>query len=533
MPILDTPVRTEATLNDTADPAHWPVTVYPMDEHNQKLVANAHPPQWQNPIASGRYNLVVIGAGTAGLIGALGTSGLGGKVALIERHLLGGDCLNWGCVPSKTIIRSARVIGELHKAAEMGVSVPDGTRVEFGAIMARMRALRADISHDDSQQRLTRDGVEVFLGAAKFTGPDTVEVFDGKQRQILHFAKALIATGGRARNLPLPGLAEAGYLTNETLFQLIEQPRRLAVIGGGPIGAEMAQAFARFGTQVTVFIRDNHFLPKEDRDAAAVVERALRRDGVEFICDADLQEVAVAESGKTLHYKQDGKPGKLEVDAILVSVGRVPNVEGLGLEAAGVAYTEQGVTVNDSLRTTNPRVYAAGDVAMKYQFTHMADAASRIVLQNALFPGPKKKLSDLVVPWTTYTDPEVAHVGMYAQEAETNGIQVETFIQPLTKVDRSRTDSETEGFVKIHVKKGTDRILGATIVASQAGEMINEITLAMVAGLGLKTLATVIHTYPTQSEAIKKVADAYNRTRLTPGVKKLFSAWLRWSRRAR
>ena len=288
-----------------------------MDEHNHRLIANAHPPDWQNPTASGRYNLVVIGAGTAGLIGALGAAGLGGKVALIERHLLGGDCLNWGCVPSKAIIRSARTIAELRKAAELGVGVPAGTQIDFGAIMARMRSLRAEISDDDSLQRLTRDGVEVFLGEARFTGPDTIEVFDGKERQTLHFAKALIATGGRARTLPVPGLAEAGYLTNETLFQLTELPRRLAVIGGGPIGAEMAQAFARFGAQVTMFIKDNHFLPREDRDAAAIVQRVFEREGVQLICDAMLQEVTQQGDAKVLHYTLDGRPATLAVDAIL------------------------------------------------------------------------------------------------------------------------------------------------------------------------------------------------------------------------
>lgn len=517
---------------DTADDvAHWPVTVPPMDEFNRKLVLNAHPPQYQNPRAEGRYNLVVIGAGTAGLVGSIAAAGLGGKSALIERHLLGGDCLNWGCVPSKAIIRSARVMGELRRAAELGIHVPEGVQVDFGAVMARMRSLRADISHDDSMARLQREGVEVFLGEARFTGPDTVEVFDGVERQTLRFARAMIATGGRARELPLPGLAEAGYLTNETLFQLTEQPRRLAVVGGGPIGAEMAQTFARLGTDVTIFIQDNAFLPKEDREAAAVVDAAFRRDGVRFIYGADLQQVMRSETGKVLHYQQEGQPGQLEVDAILVSVGRLPNVEGLNLEAAGVAYTPQGVTVDDGLRTTNPRIFAAGDVALKYQFTHMADAAARIVLQNALFPGPKKKLSDLVIPWTTYTDPEVAHVGRYAHELDAAGVAYDVFHKSLSEVDRARTDGETEGFVKVLVRRGTDQILGATIVASNAGEMINELTLAMVAGLGLKTLSTVIHPYPVQSEAIKKIADGYNRTRLTPTVKRVFETWLSWARR--
>jgi pyruvate/2-oxoglutarate dehydrogenase complex dihydrolipoamide dehydrogenase (E3) component len=448
------PAGATAPESGEHDPLAYPI--HPLDVHNRNLLANAHPAGYRNPAPTGRYNLVVIGAGTAGLIGSLGAAGLGGKVALIERHLLGGDCLNWGCVPSKSIIRSAKIVAELRKAAEMGVHAPDGMHVDFGAVMARMRSLRAEISHHDSMSRLTDDGVEVFLGEAKFTGPNTIEVFDGAQTQTLHFAKALIATGGRARTLPVPGLREAGYLTNETLFQLTELPRRLAVIGGGPIGAEMAQAFARFGAEVTVLLRSDRFLPREDRDAAAIVQRAFEQDGIRTLTNVDLQEVSMNATGKVLHFARDGRREKLEVDAILLSIGRTPNVDGLGLESAGVAYTERGVQVDDHLRTTNPHVFAAGDVALETQFTHMADASARIVLQNALFPGPKQKLSDLVVPWTTFTDPEVAHVGMYVQEAEAAGIGVETFTKSLSEVDRSRTDGATDGFVKVHVKRYCD-----------------------------------------------------------------------------
>jgi pyruvate/2-oxoglutarate dehydrogenase complex dihydrolipoamide dehydrogenase (E3) component len=517
----------EPIVNGASPARHVP----PMDVHNQRLVANAHPADWQNPTPNGRYNLVVIGSGTAGLVGAIGAAGLGGKIALVERHLLGGDCLNWGCVPSKSIIRSARTMAELRNAAAMGVKVVGDAQADFGAIMERMRALRADISADDSHTRITREGVELYLGQARFTSPTTIEVSSGRERRTLEFAKALIATGGRARALDVPGLAEAGFLTNESLFQLTEQPRRMAIIGGGPIGAEMAQAFARFGTEVTMLIKDDHFLPREDRDAAEIVARVFAREGVTFLRGAMLQAVSPTATGKLLHYEVAGRQEYIEVDAILVSIGRVPNIEGMDLEAANVAWSAHGVEVDETLRTTNPRIYAAGDVAIKHQFTHMADASARIVLQNALFPGPKQKLSQLVVPWTTFTDPEVAHVGMYVHEAEAAGIQVETFQKSLEEVDRSRTDGEIEGFVKIHVKKGSDKILGATIVASQAGEMLNEITLAMVAGIGLKQLATVIHPYPVQAEAIKKVADAYNRTRLTPLLRWLLGAWMQWSRR--
>jgi len=532
------PVTDESTERPNA-PAHpngqtpddvFPVTVRPMDEHNRALLTNAHPPGWQNPPPSGRYNLIAIGAGTAGLVATIGGAGLGAKTALIERNLMGGDCLNWGCVPSKSIIRPARVVGEIRQGRSMGVHAPD-PEINFGQIMARMRRVRADISQDDSVQRVQDEGVDLFLGNARFVGPNTVEVDYNGERQTLDFAKAVITTGSRPRLPNIPGLSECDYLTNETIFQLTEQPRRLAVLGGGPIGSEMAQTFARLGTDVTVLELADQIMIREDPDAARVVQEALVRDGVTLVLKAMVKSVDVTDNGcKVIHYEHEGEQKQCEVDALLISVGRTPNVESLNLEAAGVDYTARGVVVDDTLQTTNPNIYAAGDVAFKYQFTHAADATARIVLQNALFPLPKKKASDLVMPWCTYTDPEVAHVGLHENQAREQGIAVETFIQSLGEVDRGKADGETEGFVKIHIKKGSDEILGATIVASHAGEMINEITTAMVGGVGLKTLASVIHPYPTQSEAIKKIADAYNRTRLTPFVKQLFTRWLAWQR---
>lgn len=520
----------ESTFTPLPDSA-YPVQVQPMDDYNKELLSNARPPGWQNPTPSGRYNLVVIGAGTAGIIAALGAAGLGAKVALIEKHLFGGDCLYAGCVPSKAIIRSARVVGELRRGREFGVHVEEGAvRVNFGEVMGRMRRLRAEISYDDSAHRFRREGVDVYVGTARFTGPDTVEVDDGNQPVTLTFKKAAICTGSHARVLPIPGLREAGYLTNETLFQLTEQPRRLAVLGSGPIGAEMAQTFARLGTQVTILERMGQILSKEDPDAAQVVQAALAQDGVDLCFGVEVTRVEVTATGKRLYFTQQGAEQSVEVDAILVAAGRVPGLDGLNLEAAGVQYNERAVVTDETLQTTNPHIYASGDVAQKYQFTHMADATSRLLLRNALFPGPKQKLSSLVVPWCTYTDPQIAHVGLNEKSAQEQGIAIDTFSKDFAEIDRARTDGETAGFVKIHLKKGTDTIVGATIVASEAGEMISELTTAMVGGLGLKTLATVIHPYPVQAEAIKKIADMYNRTRLTPLVKRAFQAWLRWTR---
>lgn len=499
--------------------------VLPADEHNQLLVSNVHPPEWKNPDPAPSYNLVVIGAGTAGLVTAAGAAGLGARVALIEKHLLGGDCLNVGCVPSKCVIRSSRVLEEVRMASELHVRVPEGTKADFPAVMERMRRLRARISDHDSARRFQQLGVDVFLGEGRFTGRDAIEV-DGKT---LRFSKAVIATGARPAAPPIPGLAETGYLTNETVFSLTDLPRRLAVIGAGPIGCEMSQAFRRLGSEVSILEAQSQILTREDRDAAAIVQKAFVRDGVNLVLGCKILKVESRGAEKIIQFEGNGACRDLSVDEILVGVGRAPNVEGLNLEGAGVEYTRHGVRVNDYLQTTNPRIYAAGDICLPYKFTHVADATARIAIQNALFLG-RKRWSALIIPWCTYTDPEIAHVGMYERDAAERGIRVETFIRHLSDVDRAIADGEEEGFVKIHVRKGTDHILGATVVARHAGEMISEITTAMVGKVGLKTIANVIHPYPTQVEAIRQVADAYNRTRMTPGVRKLFTRWFAWTR---
>ena len=500
--------------------------VLPHDVHNEALVSNVHPADWKNPEPASRYNLVVIGAGTAGLVTAAGAAGLGAKVALVERNLLGGDCLNVGCVPSKCIIRSSRVVADIREADQFGIRVPEGMGVDFPAVMERMRRLRAQISAHDSAKRFKDLGVDVFLGEGRFSGPDTLEVA-GK---MLRFKKAVIATGTRPVHPTIQGLVETDFLTNETVFSLTERPRRLAVIGGGPIGCELAQAFRRLGCEVTLFHNAPHILNREDSDAADILQRSFIHDGIRLILNCKTKRVERKNGSKVIHIECGGKEDEIAVDEILAGAGRAPNVEGLNLEAVGVKYDKrEGVQVNEHLQTTNPRIYAAGDICLKYKFTHTADATARMVIQNALFLG-RKKQSVLTIPWCTYTDPEIAHVGMYERDAQERGIAVDTFIRPLNDVDRAIADGEEEGFVKIHVRKGTDEILGATIVARHAGEMLSEITLAMVGHFGLGTLSNVIHPYPTQAEAIKQVADAYNRTRLTPFIKGLFTRWLAWRR---
>jgi pyruvate/2-oxoglutarate dehydrogenase complex dihydrolipoamide dehydrogenase (E3) component len=424
------------------------------------------------------------------------------------------------------VIRASRAAADLRDAERFGVHAGAGSRIDFAAAMRRMRSVRALISHHDSVERFSGLGVDVFLGDARFVGPDAVEV-DGQR---LRFKRAVIATGARAAHPAIEGLGALGYLTNESVFSLTECPAELSVIGGGPIGCELAQAFQRLGSQVTLIHNKQHVLDREDADAAALVQKALLRDGVRLVLGCGTQRAERRGARKVLVCACPGRHADVTGDEILAGAGRAPNVEGLELERVGVRYdARRGIEVNDRLQTTNPRIYAAGDVCMDWKFTHAADFAARIVIQNALFFG-RRKLSSLTMPWCTYTDPEVAHVGLSEHDAARRGITVTTFVRPLSEVDRAVTDGEEEGFVKIHVKQGGDRILGATVVARHAGDMIGELTLAMTAGVGLGRLANVIHPYPTQAEAIRQTGDLYNRTRLTPLVKALFERWLRLTR---
>ena len=500
--------------------------IEPLDEYNRQLVGNVHPSDWVNPTPSGRYHLVVIGAGTAGLVTAAGAAGLGAKVALIERELMGGDCLNVGCVPSKGIISCARIAAAVRDARAFGVEVPAGTRVDFGAIMRRMRKLRAEISHLDSAARFRDLGVDVYLGQGRFVDRDSIAVGDAT----LRFKKAVIATGARAAAPPIPGLDTIDYLTNESIFTLTELPQRFAVIGAGPIGCEMAQSFARFGAEVHLIEATHGILPREDQDAAAVVKESLLRDGVKLLCCGKSVTLGNHADGIRIQMTSHDEQYDLIVDQLLVAVGRAPNLEGLNLDGVGVEYdVRSGVAVNDRLQTTNPRIYAAGDVCSQFKFTHSADFMARIVIRNALFLG-RSKASSLTIPWCTYTSPEIAHVGLTDYQAQEQNQAIDTFRQDLAHVDRAILEGESEGFVKVHVKKATDQIVGATIVATNAGDMISEITLAMNCGLGLGKIANSIHPYPTQAEAIRKVGDLYNRSRLTPRVKSLFGKWLAWTR---
>jgi len=514
---------------------HEESLVLPDDEYNRMLVDNVHPSSWMNPEPTSRYNIVVIGAGTAGLITAVVAAGLGAKVALIERHLMGGDCLNVGCVPSKGVIRAARAWADLRNAEEFGLHIPPGVKYNFGAVMARMRKLRARISRNDSVHRYTKLGVDVYIGSGRFTGADTIQVEGPAGNRTLTFAKAVICTGARASVPATPGLQEAGYLTNETIFSLTELPPRLGVIGAGPIGCELAQAFARFGSQVYLIEAQHGILPKEDRDAAEIVEQQMLRDGVKLLCCGKDLKVSRTDSGKRLTVDSHGQRYDVTVDEILVGVGRTPNVEGIGLEAVGVEYDKTGVKVNARLQTTNPRIFAAGDICSKYKFTHAADAMAQIVIQNALFPHPLglgyASADSLIMPWCTFTEPEIAHVGLYEAEAKAKGLEVETYTFKLDDVDRAILDGEDEGFARVHIQKGSDKILGATIVAAHAGDMINEFSVLMKAGVGAKTIAGTIHPYPTQAEVNKRVVNLWRKAHFTPRTKNLLMKLFAWMRR--
>lgn len=506
----------------TEDPTTIPAA-QPLDAHNRRLLQNVHPPDWTNPQPKGRYHLVVIGGGTAGLVTAAIGAALGARTALVERGLMGGDCLNVGCVPSKAILAAARGWQAAREAAERFGGPAASGDGDFGAAMERMRRIRADISPVDGAPRFRDElGVDVYLGSARFVGDDAVEV-DGRR---LQFHRAVIATGGRAAIPPVEGLADAGCLTNETIFSLTERPEHLAVIGGGPIGCELSQAFARFGSRVTLIEAGPRLLANDDPDAGEVVAQALRRDGVDLLLGAKVDSVVAEGAGKRLRVTHGGAAREIIASHLLVAAGRAPNVEGLGLEAAGVEFDAKGVSVDERMRTSNPRVYAIGDVASRFKFTHAADAQARMVVRNALFFG-RGKAGDLVIPWCTYTAPEVAHVGIPADEAARRGAEVQTITIPMAEVDRAKTDGETEGFCRIHLRAGSDTILGATLVAPHAGEVISQVTQAMTAGIGLGKIGTVIFPYPTTAEALRKAADAWNRGKLTPAAKRAFRLFFR------
>ncbi len=500
----------------------------PDSPHDRDLLARVAPDDWTNPEPAGRYHLVVIGAGAAGLVTAIVAAGLGARVALIERRLMGGDCLNFGCVPSKGMIAAARRWSAGRPDARFGT--PGAARAgDFGVAMERMRRVRAAISQDDAAGRFRDAGVDVYLGEGRFLSDRVVGVTGPAGDRELRFRRAVIATGARPQAPPIPGLDGCDYLTNETVFSLTERPARLAVVGAGPIGCELSQAFARLGSHVTAFDVLPGILPREDPDAAALVAKALRRDGIEFALGARIERVAPQDGGLRLTWvDRDGERRETRCDELLVAVGRTPNVEGLGLEDVGVECAATGVQVDAKLRTTNPRIYAAGDITPAPAFTHLADAHAGVVVRNALF-FPSARADRLVVPRCTYTSPELAHVGLNRQEADRLGRPVDVVDVALEENHRALLDGREEGLLRVLLQRGSDRVLGATVVAAGAGDLIAPLALAVTHRLGLSKFASTILPYPTQAEVLKKAANEWRRTKLSPTVQGLLGRWFRWT----
>lgn len=488
--------------------------------------------RWPRPRHFDR-NLVVIGAGAGGLVASWVAAAAHAKVTLVEGQRMGGDCLNTGCVPSKALLRSAKMVQQLRQATALGVTGARG-EVDFAAVMRRVRAVVREIEPHDSVERYTALGVEVLQGQARLLSPWSVEVLgaDG-QRQVLTTRSLVIATGAAPTVPPIPGLAQAGFLTSDTVWGLDAQPRRLLVLGGGPMGCELAQAFARLGSQVTLVERAPRLLAHEDAEAAALVAAALREDGVTLCLGHEALRVEDVEDGRQLVAHHDGREQALPFDEILCAVGRTPRVTGFGLEALGIELTPEGrIATNAWLQTRWPHIYAVGDVAGPWQLTHAAGHQGAHAALNALFGRWRRFRADKpVMPRTTFTDPEVAHVGLTEDEAARQGVRFELTRYDLADLDRAIADGSASGFVKVLTAPGRDRILGVTIVAPRAGEMLAEYALAMRHGLGLNKILATTHAYPTYTEANRHAAGQWRRAR-TP---KWLAAWLAryhaWERR--
>ena len=505
-----------------AMPTTFPALL-PGNEADERLRQEVHPDSWINPLPKSRYHLVVVGAGTGGLVSAAIAAGLGARVALVERGLMGGDCLTVGCVPSKSIIRASRAWDHARNAARQFDGPQASGDGHFEQVMERMRRTRAGIAPADGARRFRDMGVDVFLGNAHFTSAHTLQVGE----QVLRFRRAVIATGARAHVPNVPGLREAAYHTNETIFTLTRRPAHLVIMGAGAIGCELAQAFARLGTQVTVLENGERVLPNEEPEASALVQAALVRDGVSVLHQASVERVIPLGQACSLDVRTPGGALVLECDTLLVATGRTPNVHDLGLDVAGVRHDDTtGVLVDDRLRTSNHRIYAVGDVCSAMKFTHLADFHARIAVPNALF-FLRHRVSTLVTPRVTFTSPEVAHVGMTGAEALRRAVDTDVVDVPMRDVDRAVLDGETEGFCRVRLAQGSDRILGVTIVGSHAGELISEATLAMTSKLGLGKIGGTMHPYPTRAEVLRKASDVWQRRKLSPRVKRLFGWYFR------
>jgi len=469
-----------------------------------------------------KFDLVIIGGGVAGLVSASGAARLGARVALVERLSLGGDCLRTGCVPTKRLVRSARVAHIARGAGEFGIEI-DGLRVDFGKVMRSMREVRAGIGEHDAPARFRAMGVEVVIGSGRFVDPHTFEV--GGERLIGR--KFIIATGSRPVMLPIPGLKESGALTNETALELEKLPASIVILGAGPIGMEFAQVFGRLGSKVTVIEKAGQILPREDKELADELFRAVADEGVKIETCTEVAEVSLKGGAKVLRASCPSGDKAFEADEVMIAIGRSPNVEGLGLEAAGVEYDgKKGIGTDDTLRTSQNHIYACGDVAGKYAFTSVAEYHAGIALSNALFPFVNRKVDYRVVPWTTFTDPELARAGLTEDEArQKHGSGVKVYRFHFKDVDRAVIDGEGRGLIKL-VCDGKAGILGAHILGPHAGELIHEYALAMRENLPLTRISRMMHVYPTDSQGVKRAADQYYMEKLFAGWFPKLAGWL-------
>lgn len=469
-------------------------TIAPFDAPNRQTIAQGHPTDWQSPRPKDLYDLVVIGGGPAGLTAAFIAVAAGHTVAVVERNLTGGTCVNFGCNSSKSLLRADRAVFDAREGEKFGYTLNAPPQVDFAAAMTRVREMRALKSSHAAVSIEAGAGIDMFLGDAHFVDTNTIEV-DG---QLLRFKKAVIASGSGPAIPDLPGLDTADYLTNETIFELTTLPRRLVCIGGGTVNCELAQAFRRLGSEVDLVGHADRLLPQEELAASEVVSQRLAAEGVRLHLGVKPTKVDGQQKRVTL---SDGS--ELAYDALLIATGRKMHVDGMGLEAAGVKFSAARVETDDHLQTTNLSVYAAGDVARPQKYTHIAIALGKLAVANAL-SGSVQRVSDLVVPRCTYTDPEVAQVGMTSQEAAEQGIAIDTHHLELAKVERAVIDGETDGFAALHTHNGI--IVGATYVAAHAGESIPLLTLAVMQKMTPSELAAVIFCFPTQVEAIQQVA---------------------------
>ncbi|MFN3566589.1 MAG: FAD-dependent oxidoreductase, partial [Burkholderiaceae bacterium] len=477
------------------------------------------------------YNLVVIGAGSAGLVAAYIAAATKAKVALVEKHKMGGDCLNTGCVPSKALIRSAKLLSHIARSTEFGIREASA-RFDFADVMERVARVVKAVEPHDSVERYSALGVDCIEGAAKITSPWTVEAATAAGTKTLTTRAIVIAAGARPFVPPIPGIEEVGYLTSDTVWNLRALPKRLVVLGGGPIGSELTQAFARLGSQVTQVEMLPRLLIREDPEVSAIVQKRFEADGIRVLVGHKARRFAVEGGEKILIAEHLGQDVRIPFDTLLVAVGRVANTEGYGLEALGIGTTGARTVETDAyLRTIYPNIYACGDVAGPYQFTHTASHQAWYATVNALFGRFRKFKADYrVIPWATFTDPEVARVGLNEQEAKEKNIPHTVTVYGIDDLDRAIADGEAHGFVKVLTQPGTDRILGATIVGEHAADLLAEYVLAMKHGLGMNKILGTIHVYPTLAEANKYAAGNWKRATVTQGQWAFLAAFQAWQR---